>query len=541
MNDVRHQSVVGNKAIPLHTQIDGDDTQKPQGSRIMRRIQHNDLVKMMHRKKIPASVSPAANGACPSEQEIDKKEENEPTIDAIEVIGLLTVFADPAKVVFLHEGQDLFLEEGKLIGSPLIGKILAAEEMREGLLCRILFVWKMFANDVLHHFKHAVFFGEIEVAIDAAAIDHVVAVLGKRGKQFGDALLFRRTLKLGGRGKILEGDLQRSVVVLVGDGEAMRLNAFNGIVGLNDCRSLPEKHIAHRHAKVGHLIEIQGVKKQQNIVDDGDSNEEDFVYELSDASLSGRLIPEFLKGSIFHIVFLADCRGQEPVASQQNQVNTFLMNVRKKGLFCVVEGMDGAGKTTALQVLSDWLQGRAAVLEEARSAVALLRKHTVVFLREPTSLETGLEIRRRLSSDEPTEFREWIRLFRADREANLQTFVRPSLFRGEIVVQDRYLYSTAAYQGAFADIGPKGVLAEFADFPRPDLLIFLEIDEKTAFARMQARAGDREVFERPDRWRRIRDAYREILPANSMIIDAALPVQEVAGRMAVTLAKAGVD
>ncbi|PKL32040.1 MAG: dTMP kinase [Spirochaetae bacterium HGW-Spirochaetae-10] len=213
------------------------------------------------------------------------------------------------------------------------------------------------------------------------------------------------------------------------------------------------------------------------------------------------------------------------------------MNVRKKGLFCVVEGMDGAGKTTALQVLSDWIQGTTPVVEEARSAIDRLRSRTVVFLREPTSLETGLEIRRRLSSDEPTEFRDWIRLFRADREANLQTFVRPSLSRGEIVVQDRYLYSTAAYQGAFADIGPKGVLAEFADFPSPDLLIFLDIDEKTAFARMQARSGDREVFERPDRWRRIRDAYREVLPANAVIIDTALPVQVVAGQVAAALAQ----
>lgn len=213
------------------------------------------------------------------------------------------------------------------------------------------------------------------------------------------------------------------------------------------------------------------------------------------------------------------------------------MNVRKKGFFCVVEGMDGAGKTTALQVLSDWIQGTTPVIEEARSAIERLRSRTLVFLREPTSLETGLEIRRRLSSDEPTDFREWIKLFRADREANLQTFVWPSLSRGEIVIQDRYLYSTAAYQGAFADTGPKGVLAEFADFLSPDLIIFLDIDERTAFARLRTRPGNREIFEKPDRWRRIRDAYREVLPASAVIIDTVLPVQMVAGRIAAVLAQ----
>jgi dTMP kinase len=211
------------------------------------------------------------------------------------------------------------------------------------------------------------------------------------------------------------------------------------------------------------------------------------------------------------------------------------MQIQKKGFFCVVEGMDGAGKTTVLRLLADWIQG-SSTCNRARSAVEFLRSLRCVFLREPTSTQTGQEIRRRLASHEPTDILDWIQLFRADREVNLKTGVWPALARGDVVIQDRYIYSTAAYQGAFSEMGPKGVLAEFSDFPLPDLLIFLDIDETTAFVRMQMRSPEREYFERPDRWRRIRNAYREVLPDSAVILDASLPVEDVAAQMAEVLA-----
>ncbi len=201
----------------------------------------------------------------------------------------------------------------------------------------------------------------------------------------------------------------------------------------------------------------------------------------------------------------------------------------------MIEGMDGAGKTTALQTLADWVQS-SSLPDQARSAVEVLRSRSVVFLREPTALPTGAEIRRRLASSTDTDYRQWIKLFRADREANLREFVKPALEQGSVVLQDRYLYSTAAYQGAFAECGPLDVLAEFADFPLPDLLIFLDITEELAFARMKLRKGQREVFEEVDRWRRIKEAYEQVLPPDTVRVDGAMSVADVAARIAIVVA-----
>lgn len=195
------------------------------------------------------------------------------------------------------------------------------------------------------------------------------------------------------------------------------------------------------------------------------------------------------------------------------------MDEQKKGLFCVIEGMDGSGKSTLLARLRSVVEQGG---EGAPSAV--LGGRRVVFLAEPTQLPSGIELRRRLSQPELPPTEEWIELFRADRRANLDTFVLPALRRGDVVFQDRYYYSTAAYQGAFSDLGATGVLRLFDGWcPVPDLLVYLDIDAETAFARMADRGGAREVFEERERWLRICDAYEEVLPAHTLRLSASWP------------------
>ncbi|MEQ1735254.1 MAG: dTMP kinase, partial [Rhodoglobus sp.] len=109
------------------------------------------------------------------------------------------------------------------------------------------------------------------------------------------------------------------------------------------------------------------------------------------------------------------------------------------GLFITFEGGDGSGKSTQSDILIEWLerQGR-----------------TVVVSREPGGTDLGLELREivlhRRGEIAP---RAEALIYAADRAHNIATRVRPALERGEIVVQDRYLDSSVAYQGAGRVLG----------------------------------------------------------------------------------------
>src|SRR5487761_2383137 len=104
------------------------------------------------------------------------------------------------------------------------------------------------------------------------------------------------------------------------------------------------------------------------------------------------------------------------------------------GRFITLEGGDGSGKSTQLELLVQWLEASG---------------HTVVVSREPGGTELGLELRdivlHRRGEIAP---RAEALIYAADRAHNIATKVRPALERGDIVVQDRYLDSSVAYQGA---------------------------------------------------------------------------------------------
>lgn len=204
------------------------------------------------------------------------------------------------------------------------------------------------------------------------------------------------------------------------------------------------------------------------------------------------------------------------------------MKERKKGLFCVIEGMDGAGKSTLLATFSNLIQKNEFDEPKIKSAILQINQKRVIFLREPTDLPTGKKIRQRLSELPPPTTQEWIRLFREDRQANLSQFVEPGLAEDKIVIQDRYFYSTAAYQGAYAEEGALSILKEFDWCLKPDLLIFLKVDEETAFKRMDSRAKTKETFEERDQWRKINEAYSRILPNDTIFLDASWEPEELA-------------
>jgi dTMP kinase len=195
------------------------------------------------------------------------------------------------------------------------------------------------------------------------------------------------------------------------------------------------------------------------------------------------------------------------------------------GLFLTFEGGDGSGKSTQSSLLTDWLSEQG---------------HTVVHSREPGGTDFGLEVRELvLHRRGHIAARAEALLYAADRAHNIATVVRPALERGDIVIQDRYLDSSMAYQGAGRVLDQ----AEVRDLSLwategllPDLTVLLDLDESTGRTRLdESRTRyDRLEAEADDFHARVRRAYlslAEAEPDRFLVLDATLAVDELAARI----------
>ncbi|WP_092556349.1 dTMP kinase [Herbiconiux ginsengi] len=192
------------------------------------------------------------------------------------------------------------------------------------------------------------------------------------------------------------------------------------------------------------------------------------------------------------------------------------------GVFITLEGGDGSGKSTQAEILESWL-------------TALGR--TVVRTREPGGTEFGTEVREIvLHSRGHISPRAEALLYAADRAQHIATKVRPALERGDVVVQDRYLDSSVAYQGAgrVLDAGEIRNLSLWAaEGLLPDVTILLDLDEDVARARLDGanKRFDRLEAEKSDFHRRVREAFLALAaaePERFLVVDAALPPEEIA-------------
>ena len=192
----------------------------------------------------------------------------------------------------------------------------------------------------------------------------------------------------------------------------------------------------------------------------------------------------------------------------------------RPGLFISFEGGDGVGKTTQIRILADLLA--AADVDH-------------VLTREPGGTGLGGAIRELLLHGGDIAPRAEALLYAADRAHHVATRIRPALERGEIVLTDRYLDSSVAYQGAARALGPEDVRALSlwaTDGLLPDLTILLDAEPGLAARRTMARGAK-------DRLERETDAFHAALraqflalagaePARFVVIDADRPVDEVA-------------
>ena len=161
------------------------------------------------------------------------------------------------------------------------------------------------------------------------------------------------------------------------------------------------------------------------------------------------------------------------------------------GLFIVLEGIDGTGKSTQTQRLASYFS-------------ALGRE--VVLSREPTDGPWGKKLRESATTGrlEPEEELEY---FLHDRKEHVENLILPSLREGKVVILDRYYFSTMAYQGC-RGFDPAEIRRRNEEFaPRPDHLFILDIDVETALQRIGHRGDTANHFEKQDSLQRCRDIF----------------------------------
>jgi dTMP kinase len=191
------------------------------------------------------------------------------------------------------------------------------------------------------------------------------------------------------------------------------------------------------------------------------------------------------------------------------------------GRFITLEGGEGAGKSTQIQVVKDYLEARGI---------------DVIVTREPGGTPVGQEIRNLLVSgdkDKWSPLSETL-LILADRAAHLERVIRPALADGKYVVCDRFFDSTRAYQGIAGGLGlevihnlQQPVLATTL----PDVTLLLDIDPEKGLSRAQERGGDLRFESKTLEYHQtLRQAFLDFAkqePERMVVIDADRDIEAV--------------
>lgn len=196
-----------------------------------------------------------------------------------------------------------------------------------------------------------------------------------------------------------------------------------------------------------------------------------------------------------------------------------------RGKFIVLEGLDGAGKTTHLRLLAKALEDKG---------------RRVYVTCEPTSTVTGGLIREALSGATPRCTEELAALFLADRinhNTNPINGIKQFIERGIDVISDRYYYSSFAYQGLDSDID--WLLDCNLNCPaimKPDLCIFLDLDPKICAERISSTRLTKDIFETEETIRKIRKRFSEVFEKiadteNIAVVNAEGTCEEVAEKV----------
>ncbi|HEX6920211.1 MAG TPA: dTMP kinase [Actinomycetes bacterium] len=192
---------------------------------------------------------------------------------------------------------------------------------------------------------------------------------------------------------------------------------------------------------------------------------------------------------------------------------------KQGGFFVALEGGEGAGKSTQARLLAEWLRDKG---------------HEVVVTFEPGATELGRKLRSALldADQQRLASRTEALLFAADRAEHVATVVSPALERGAIVVTDRFVDSSIAYQGSGRDLAVPDVirLSRWAtDGLRPDLTVVLDLPPTDGLRRVKS--PDKLEAEPLEFHERVRDRFVTLARrggARYLLVDATKPPEEIA-------------
>lgn len=197
-----------------------------------------------------------------------------------------------------------------------------------------------------------------------------------------------------------------------------------------------------------------------------------------------------------------------------------MISTISRGKFITLEGIDGAGKSTHLGWLSDFLRSQGK---------------NVVVTREPGGTPLGERLREFLLDNRQVMHAETeVLLMFAARREHLDKVILPALDRGSWVISDRFTDASFAYQGGGRGISSRK-LAELEDWVQgefqPDLTLYLDVGVELGRQRTSAiKTADRFEKEQDEFFRRVREAYLERaheFPRRIFVIDATQPLEQV--------------
>jgi dTMP kinase len=172
--------------------------------------------------------------------------------------------------------------------------------------------------------------------------------------------------------------------------------------------------------------------------------------------------------------------------------------MKKKGVFICIEGLDGCGKTTQAKLL----------------VRKLGRRHHAFYTAEPSRGKIGDFIRNHCLYDEKRLSSEVeALLFAADRIEHVEKEVLPALFEGKLVISDRYVYSSLAYQGA-AGLSLEWIERINKHAIQPDLAVFIDVKPKTAIKRLKP---IKSIMENIENQQKVRQIYLKFVEKGKLI------------------------
>ncbi len=228
----------------------------------------------------------------------------------------------------------------------------------------------------------------------------------------------------------------------------------------------------------------------------------------------------------------------------------------KKGMFIVVDGLDGSGKSKMVEMLHNYLFSKSTRIKNSRDTSEIKnfavqkiqrfsrtknakrflvhKKYRILTTREPTSGKYGEKIRQMLrkEKDPRVSSGKLMELFIKDRNWHLKNTIIPFLKnsgKGElnIVLCDRYYYSTMAFQGA-QGVNIQEIIAKNRPFLKPDIAFILDVEPSIALQRIEYRK--KEKFEQLDFMKKIRQNFLslpKLLKDNIKIIDSNKKLENV--------------